>query len=104
MLKFRQIVILSIVLFIFLSVLGFLNFLTRLGLSLGERIGFFDRLIAWLIIIFTFPIRNIANLFSENNDLWLRHTWGALVILGSSIIWAVFILIIKSKSQKKDIL
>jgi hypothetical protein len=74
--------------FAVVSFLGFMLFLGSLMLPLGQDPTVVDRLSAWIVIVLTFPVRNVVNLFSERPDSWTGDLGGGLVIGAASLWWA----------------
>ena len=87
--KALRIAILSAVHFLLCLVLGFFYYLTMLGVYLGREIESLDRLVARMLIILLFPVRNVVNLFYESPDIGMRNSSGIVFLLITSLLWGV---------------
>jgi len=77
-------------------------FLSRFGFYLGKDFTAFDRISAWVIIVLTFPARNLANAFAAPPDWWMRSAAGLLVVAAASLIWSAAICIVLSLLRKRS--
>jgi hypothetical protein len=47
-----------------------------------------DHWTGWPLIVWLFPVRNIANWFEENADEWFFHLRGLIVAGVAAVLWA----------------
>ncbi len=76
--------------FVVTAVLSFFFQISTMAYFLGVEMSKSDLVIAWIISVLTFPVRNIFNLFSKYPDSWMSHFSGLFVILLASVVWSWF--------------
>jgi hypothetical protein len=69
-------------------VLSVLVYLSMFGSFVGAPSSASDRIIAWVLMVLLFPVRNLVNLFVAHPDSRLRDFSGWFVIAAASLLWS----------------